>query len=237
MRSPFITLVLCGLCVVVAAPRAYGNKIDLPGQTHVHLSQFASTETGPGADPADLLADVIFDLGGAATKTEVDLPTTLTITLDNRTDETNFWDIQELAFNVPDNVTAVILTAPPVGWTDSFDGGPFQVNGFGMFDVTLIDGVGGNPAQVLPGETQIFTLELFGSGSIRELDFANGNPIDPFNSFSEIDPGMGGTAMIVAAKFVNGPGDASGFGGTTIPEPSSLALLALGALAILRRRR
>lgn len=225
MRSPFITLVLCGLCVVVAAPCASGAM--------VNLSLFASTETGPAADPADLFADVFFELpGGVGNNTPVALPVTLTVILDNRTDETNFWDIQQLAFNVPDNVDSLVLTAPPVGWTELFDNEPLggsQVNGFGMFDVTLTDGVGGNPAQVLPGEMETFIMELGGSGFITENDFVS--------EFSEIDPGMGGLPMLVAAKFVNGPGDASGYGATNIPEPGSLALLALGALAILRRRR
>ena len=102
-----------------------------------------------------------------------------------------------------------------------------MVNGFGMFDAAVTDGTGGTPHQVLPGESDSFVFALTGAGSITELDF--------ITELSELEPGVGGTPLTVVAKFVEGPGDASGYGGV-VPEPGAMALLVLGGLLAVRRR-
>ena len=99
-----------------------------------------------------------------------------------------------------------------------------MVNGFGVFDVSLIDGQGGNPNQILSGTSKTFELTLSGTGSLTELDLID---------FTNVSSGVG-DPMIVAAKFVD-TNNQSGFGAT--PEPGSLALLALGGLLMVKRRR
>jgi hypothetical protein len=103
-----------------------------------------------------------------------------------------------------------------------------MVNGFGMFDTSLLDGQGGNPQQVTPGETLVLTLNLTGLGTIAENDFVT--------EFSELES-LGGTPMIATAKFVNGPGDASGYGATNVPEPATLVLMLTTLIAVASRRR
>jgi hypothetical protein len=218
MRIP--TYALGTLLIFIVASGASGSIVT--------LSDVVSD--GPNPPPAsELLADLFFELPGpVGDNVAVALPTTLTLTIDNRTDETTLWDISEFYFNVPVEVTGMTLSK--AGWTETFDNaalGGTMVNGFGMFDMGVVDGQGGNPHQILPGETDSFVFTLTGSGSITELDFSH-------NEFSELEPGGGGSRQWVAAKFVNGPGDASAFG--AVPEPGAMALLVLGGLVAVRRR-
>lgn len=201
-----------------------------PGSVITLSTAFVSEVANPPA-AVELLADIFFELPGPVVDdVSVALPTTLTITIDNRTDETTVWEINQYYFNVPDNVTGMAFASNFPGWTPTFDntaGGGTLVSGFGMFDFAVVGRLGGRPVQILPGTSKEFIVDLTGSGSITENDF--------MIEMSEPDGGGGNTFQTVAAHFTDGPGGASAYGGV-VPEPGAMALLVLGGLLAVRRR-
>ena len=172
----------------------------------IELSDFSSDETDAGL----LSATMEFTIAG----------TTLTLTVTNNTSGLDSYKMNELYFNAPDGVTLAFSSLP--GWTFSTGAG---ANGFGIFAFALIDGQGGNPNQTTAGETVSFSFTIL-TGPPSMSDFVD--------NFSTVLPGM--TPMIVAAKFVGGPGDDSAYG-AAIPSPGVLALLAAAGLVSGRRRR
>ncbi len=84
-----------------------------------------------------------------------------------------------------------------------------------------------NVDYLTPGNSIVFVFEIesFGPGPVANLDF--------IDAFSTVPPGM--TAMTHAAKFVQGPGDGSGYG-ARIPAPGSLVLLGIAGALLTRRR-
>ena len=152
--------------------------------------------------------------------------TTLTIEISNLTDgpdgglDTGF-DIRELYFNVTSNVTGLSLDTGPTGWALYSSPLETEFSPFGNFDFALKDGQGNE----IEGETSgTLTLSVTGTG-ISASDF--------YTELSTIPPGN--SPMLVAAKFVHGPEDASAFG--AVPEPATVCLLGLGTLVSLRKRR
>ena len=176
--------------------------------TLISMSMFSSDETDPGL----LNATLDFSVVGSV----------LTLTVTNTTDNNPFgfeFDINEIYFNAPDTVTLSLVNIP--GWSLQTD---VMADGFGVFSFALIDGQGGNPAQITPGEIQVFTLNIT-AGTPAKLDFVS--------IFSDPPPGDRGAP--IAAKFVNGNGDDSAYG--AVPAPGVLALLGVAGLLSGRRRR
>ena len=183
----------------------------------ITLSDFGSDST-----PAECLdATVEFSV----------VESTLTIVVSNLTDgpdggqDTGF-DIMSIYFNATENVADLMLTSPASGWALYPWSNYTKANGFGQFDFALIGSVGSEPAHVDGESSETFTLTVTGTG-VSASDF--------YTDLSVIPPGK--MPMLVAAKFVNGPGDDSAFGATEVPEPVTVALLGLGGLVLICGRR
>jgi len=211
----------------------------------------------PSTNPVgDLTADLIFTVSGCNAT-----DCTLTVRVDNRTDDNASgvtYDINEIGFNatwaqmgVPE-LTFVSATKNDI--TDVFAGWSFfeqvatddsntHLNGFGVFDFALIDGVGPVTEQVNPGDWVDFVF--IAPKDITDLDF-----------FAQSAQTTGGNQhlKLAAAKFVemspvgfntcgqNDPPDGacdSAYGGTAIPEPGTFVLASFGlaALALMGRNR
>lgn len=173
------------------------------------LSDLSSDETQPEL----LSATFDFIVDGDA----------LQITVRNDTDAADGFDIDAVYFNVRPGIDGLELTTLTDGWQIMTDQ---RADGFGTFDFSLQTAGGNDPAEIAPQQAVTFMLQIQGDRPFDETDFTT--------QFSNIPPGS--HPAIAAAKFVNGPGDDSAFG-AVVPEPTTIALLAFGAIALLRRPR
>ncbi len=189
---------------------------------------FLSTNSSePGIDPSLLSATFEFQITGV-------LLNELTLTITNNTSAPNEFNINQLFFNFnPDsNVTGLNLTGEQGNgaWelvVPAFPGDlTTHADNFGIFDFMLTHGppLGHNHHIIEPLDVRVFTFDIKGTGPFFDTDF-----IALSEQFDSND------LMFAAAKFVQGPGDASAFGG--VPEPGTVALLGLAGLLGLRRRR
>jgi len=191
-----------------------------------------STDSSNSLDPS--LLDATFEFSVVSNQ--------LLLTVSNLTPEDPLSDpalrIDEVYFNAKDNITGLDLVGVSQGntnrWVWEFlqggsDGGvgnPHQVDGFGKFDMYVKDKPG-NPVTYIDSETSLtFTFNIYWTGTaLSDTDF--------IELSTQVDNHIPSYA---AAKFYNGDG-ISGHGATTIPEPATVFLLGLGALALLRKRR
>jgi hypothetical protein len=184
--------------------------------TTIVLSQFSSDETDPS------VLDATLDLGVAGT--------TLTVTLTNDTTAPFEYSIISIAFNSSSDITGLALSSASGSGdgvnTGSWSLGSGGMDGFGSFDHKLSGPVDMQPASVLPGETQTFTLTFTCLGTCDMSDFGV--------ELSTVPPGN--IPSLAAAQFVSGPGDDSAFG-ATVPEPGTVSLLALGLAGLAIRAR
>jgi len=217
-------LVLTLLLVVLGTPQANAT-------IQLRLSDYASDGINPPL-PEDMDAMLTFDVVGS----------TLTLAVENLTPEIDGVDpelnINEIYFNAAANVTGLTLTdvigSPLSKWDSEFIqgggptdiGNPHQVNGFGKFDMYLIDGVDDQPHVIDPGETVTFIMSITGTGPFEDADFA-------YQWSAQVD---GHILSRAAAKFYNGPPEMSAYG-NNVPEPATICLFGFGALALLRKRK
>ncbi|MGH7287712.1 MAG: PEP-CTERM sorting domain-containing protein [Myxococcota bacterium] len=227
-RSMSSGLLAAGLFAIGSSASALG----------ITLSEMSSNGTPASVVDATL---EFTDLGGGLLQLDVT----------NDTTSPNEYDISEIAFNL-DGVTMLELDSPLSGWTLNGSAanvavapGAIMIDGFGNFEFHLVDGVGGDPDQIIPGETVTFIFTYTGTlaAGILEANSPEGK--------------------MVAGKFVNGPPDPecagvivptpqcpegestedSAFGasgsGAVIPEPATAWLLGIGIAGLLlsgRRR-
>jgi len=179
-------------------------------------------------DPGPELLNATLDFSVAAS--------VLTLTIDNTTDENlglnNAFNMNQVYFNVLTNVTGLALagltgTGSPdmAEWTCTFDRDALRFDGFGDFDVSLIDGVGSNDNVIGPGDIFVFTFDIAGTGPFSDLDFIDTS-----------QPQGGSVLSYAGAKFFDGD-DRSADGATNVPEPATILLLGLGSLMLLRKRK
>lgn len=157
-----------------------------------------------------------------ATMNFVVFGSTLMLTVSNTTGAPNEFNINEMYFNGGGDVTGLDVVTMPTGWMLD-DSGTAAADGFGMFDFALLDGVGGDKSVIMPGESLVFEFEILGSGVMDDFT----------TNFSDAPPGH--IQMIVAAKFVSGPGDDSAYG-AWVPAPGAAIVLVAGFLPRRRRR-
>jgi MYXO-CTERM domain-containing protein len=153
---------------------------------------------------------------------------TLTINVTNDTAAPDEFNINEFYFNGPDGVSLTIDTVPNQWnfYVAGAMGNPTQADGFGTFDFAVIDGQGENhPSVINPGETVSFVFTLSAPADTSD-----------FTSALSADQPPGSMPALIAAKFVNGPGDDSAFG-ATVPTPGALALMGVAGLVAARPRR
>ena len=204
-----------GILVAVLVLAAAGAS-----QASVILS-FSQTSSG-GVPASYMDALLTFDVSG----------NTLTLTMNNQTtNPPESFYINQIFFNATSNVTDLTLVNAPDGWSLDFAENGHKADGLGYYDVALIGGVGNHPGEVAPGETTVFTLAITGTGPFADPNFATEKSL---SSSGEIE-------SLAVAKFVRGSqNDDSAFGNATtttvVPEPATMAFLALGAVAVMARR-
>ncbi len=176
----------------------------------IQLSDFASEPI----DPSILAATFDFSVTGS----------TLSLTVTNNTSVPNEYSINRIYFNANANVGNLVSSSTGQFGLNTISG---NADGFGMFDFVLSHGPpeGHNHHVIAPGEFVSFDFTFDGVG-FNEKDFTT-ELSAPFDS---------NILMVVAAKFVMGPGDASSFG-ASVPAPGVLALLGAAGLVSLRGRR
>jgi hypothetical protein len=154
---------------------------------------------------------------------------TLTVTNTTNMNPADYqFDLNSVYFNFGGGVTGLTLNGSYPDWNLTVDPDNVRVNGFGDFDVGLIDGVGNNASMINPGEASIFVLDITGTAPFTDADFTT-------HLSQQVD---GHVISLAAAKFVNGgpTGDDSAFG-AVIPEPITILLLGGGLLRGRMRRR
>jgi len=200
-------IALATMAVLGLAPVASASIMTLELSTHSSDTTLAE----------DLNATVDFSVVGM----------TLTISITNDTQMTGEFNINEFYWNGPDGIVLTVDTLPAF-WDLYVPGmdNPTQADGFGTFDFAVKDGRGEtHPSLIQPGETLAFSFTMSMPADVKDFTTA----------FSAMDP-PGATPMLIAAKFVNGPGDDSAYGGT-VPTPGVLALMAVAGLVAARPKR
>jgi hypothetical protein len=239
------------LSALILAVAALGVADDARAVT-IETLTLSDVSSEPGTNPAGDL-DATFEFSVS------DLGDELTLTVTNDTSAPAEYALNEIYFNFNSDVTSIVVSSLPSGWSFATDDCPpgstttgvapcndmggmdTRADGFGIYDASIK--AGGGDA-IAAGDSLAFVFDLTGSG-VTAGDFVV--------EISRMAESGTMTQGLAAAKFIQGPqiycpppnDDVicdSAFGTTTpglVPEPAGLGLLLLGltGLAVGARRR
>lgn len=213
-----VSIVAC-LCILLLSTSAQG--VVIPLSTH-------SSE--PATVPASLL-DADVELSVELVGVGDDAYWQLSVAVENLTPENTSdpgFNISQIYFNTTADITALTLIdvvgGTPASWQLTLDMDNIEVAGFGLFDIGIQSYAS---ERIGPKDTVIFKIMI-----------AAGIPPYSDTDFYDLTSQPGGAGQFpayAAAKFFND--DMSAYGANAIPEPTTIFLLGLGALALLRKRR
>ena len=202
--------VLCVLCSVFAPAGVQAALLTL------------STHSSNGSEYTEAqYLDATLDF----TVVDNELTLIVTNTTDGNPADYQF-DIVEIYFNYNDTVTGLAWDgAATNGWALHDNPDNFHVDGFGYFDVRLYIDPPPNKS-IGPGDSETFNFIFGGSGTAED-----------FTTYLSVENG-GDICGLAAAQFVGGGPDGNAWAyGMVIPEPATVALLGLGGLFLLSRKR
>jgi hypothetical protein len=157
----------------------------------------------------------------------------LTLAVSNLTPENagdTAFDMSELYFNTSAPISSLTLNSVSVGnvsdWTLTLNMDSILCDGFGLFDIGIISN---DIDSIYINDQETVTFKI-------TIDAG----IPPYSDTDFYDLSFQNDAHILsygAAKFIHGgPGDLSAYG-AYVPEPATIFMLGLGALALLRKHR
>jgi len=213
----FVSVVV-GLSIVFLSTGAQG--VTIPLSTH-------SSEPNVSPDLLDAILDLsVADVGYWE----------LTLSVTNSTPENPgdlAFKMSELYFNTSAEITELTLDtvvgANKDDWMLTLDMDNILVGGFGLFDISLTNMPNPNGEYIGPGETVTFKMKIeAGTPPYSDTDFF---------ALSSLLPDSEHFSSYGAAKFFGGGIEDISARGAYVPEPATMFLLGLGALALLRKRR
>lgn len=214
MNKSAAALLVIALVLVSAtgAPRAQATISSLTLSTH-------SSNSTPYTEPQHLDATLDFEV------VDNELTLIVTNTTNVNPDPDYQFDIAEVYFNYNDTISSLWWAdGATSGW--ALQDSPYHVDLFGYFDVRLYLSAPPKDKWIKPGDSETFVLNFGGSGSAED-----------FTTYLSA-PNGSDTLGYAAAQFVHGgPDDNILAYGMVVPEPATLALLGLGSLLLLGRKR
>ncbi|MHC4084567.1 MAG: PEP-CTERM sorting domain-containing protein [Planctomycetota bacterium] len=196
----------------------------------IPLSTHTSEPSGPNSVPASWM-DASMNLS-VTNNGQWELSVAVTnLTPENAGDFA--FKMTELYFNTTAPITSLSLDSVSAGstsdWTLTLDTDNIQADGFGLYDISIISN---DITSVWIDSLETLTFGILidgGAASYEDTDFY---------ALSAMDSLQGHILAYGAAKFVKtgDPLDLSAYG-AYVPEPATILMLGLGALALLRKRR